>query len=219
MGSRTVSVVAGLLILGAIGLALYLKPWEHKGPGQETQAGSAPAETSSGAVSATEAPAEPTKKKRTNMNPDLSTDDKGLSKAVAVIETNRGTIRYRFYSKDAPYTVKRIIELINTDFYDGLTFHRVEPNFVIQGGDPDGNGTGGSGRKLKAEFNGKHHMEGTVAMARAQHPDSADSQFYITLAPQPQLDGNYTVFGQVIEGMDVVKRIQVGDRMTSIYVE
>jgi len=153
------------------------------------------------------------------MNPDLTVDDKGLSKAVAVIETSRGTIKFRFYSKDAPNTVKRIVELINTDFYDGLTFHRVEPRFVIQGGDPNGNGTGGSGRKIKAEFNGRRHLEGTVAMARAPHPDSADSQFYIALAPQPQLDGNYTVFGQVVEGLEVVKKIQVGDRMTSVHVE
>jgi cyclophilin family peptidyl-prolyl cis-trans isomerase len=91
---------------------------------------------------------------------------------------------------------------------------------VIQGGDPLGNGTGGSGQKLEAEFNNRHHIEGTVAMARAgDNPNSADSQFYICLNPQPRLDRNYTVFGQVIEGMDVVKRIKVGDKMTAVTIQ
>lgn len=154
-----------------------------------------------------------------NPNPDLSVDANGLSKATVVMTTNQGVIKYKFYPQDAPGTVKRIIELINGGFYNGLTFHRVVPGFVVQGGDPIGNGTGGSGVKLKAEFNSRRHIEGAVAMARAAHPDSADSQFYISLGTHPHLDKNYTVFGQVVEGMDVARKLQVGDRMVNVRVE
>jgi cyclophilin family peptidyl-prolyl cis-trans isomerase len=151
--------------------------------------------------------------------PDLTVDSNGLSKATVKIATQHGVIRYKFYSNDAPKTVARIVELIKAGFYNGLTFHRVLPGFVAQGGDPNGNGTGGSGQRLKAEFNERRHVEGAVAMARANDPDSADSQFYITLAPQPHLDRNYTVFGQVVEGMDVVRKLQVGDKMTMVTLE
>ncbi|MGK5089897.1 peptidylprolyl isomerase [Bdellovibrionota bacterium FG-2] len=151
--------------------------------------------------------------------PDLSVDANGLSKATVVIQTNQGVIKYKFYPKDAPNTVNRMIELIQKGFYNGLTFHRVVPRFVIQGGDPNGNGTGGSGQKMKAEFNKRPHIEGTVAMARAQDPDSADAQFYIALERIPHLDGSYTVFGQVIEGMDAVKKIQIGDKMISVTIQ
>jgi len=95
----------------------------------------------------------------------------------------------------------------------------VVPGFVVQGGDPQGNGTGGSGQHMKAEFNARRHIDGAVAMARAGDPDSADSQFYITLGVQPHLDRQYTVFGQVIEGMDAVRKIQPGDQMTSVIIE
>ncbi len=155
----------------------------------------------------------------TNTNPDLTTDANGLSKATVVITTTQGVIKYKFYSSDAPATVKRMVELINQGFYNGLTFHRVEPDFVIQGGDPLGNGMGGSGQKLKAEFNSRKHVEGTVAMARARDPDSADSQFYVALGTLPHLDRNYTVFGQVVEGMDVARKIRVGDKMTSVIIQ
>ena len=128
-------------------------------------------------------------------------------------------IKFKFYSNDAPKTVKRILELIHKGFYSGLTFHRVIPGFIIQGGDPLGNGTGGSGQKLDAEFNGHKHIEGAVAMARAADPNSADSQFYISLGTHPHLDRNYTVFGQVIEGFDVAKKIKIGDKISSIIVQ
>lgn len=146
-------------------------------------------------------------------------------KEVAVIETAKGTIKFEFYSDDAPNTVAAFIELARKGFYDGTKFHRVEPGFVIQGGDPLSRnddpmvGTGGPGYKLKAEFNARQHLDGTVAMARSQDPDSAGSQFYICLGPQPFLDGNYTVFGQVTEGMDVVRAITAGDVMTSVTIE
>jgi cyclophilin family peptidyl-prolyl cis-trans isomerase len=157
--------------------------------------------------------------KVSNPSPDLSVDTNGLSKATVVMTTNQGVIKYKFYPKDAPNTVNRMIQLINQGFYTGLIFHRVVPGFVIQGGDPSGNGTGGSGQKLKAEFNARRHIEGTLAMARSGDPDSADSQFYISLGTHPHLDHNYTVFGQVIEGMDVAKKIKVGDKMTTIVIE
>lgn len=144
---------------------------------------------------------------------------------VAVISTPRGVIKFEFYAADAPNHVAAFIELANKGFYNGTTFHRVEPGFVIQGGDPYSKtnegpvGTGGPGYRLAAEFNSKQHLEGTVAMARSMDPDSAGSQFYICLAPQPGLDGQYTVFGQVIEGMDIVRATQVGDVMESVVIE
>lgn len=150
---------------------------------------------------------------------DLSTDSLGLSKSTVVITTTKGVMKYKFYSKDAPKTVARMVELIQQGFYNGLTFHRVVPGFVIQGGDPSGNGTGGSGQKLPAEFNRKPHVEGTVAMARSADPNSADSQFYICLGRHPHLDGQYTVFGQLVEGQAVAGQIAVGDRMTSVTIE
>ena len=111
----------------------------------------------------------------------------------------------------APNTVKRIKELVRKGFYDGTPFHRVIAGFMAQGGDPTGTGTGGSGVKLKAEFSSAHHVRGTVSMARAQDPDSADSQFFICFAPAPFLDGKYTIWGQVIDGMDNVDKIKKGD--------
>ncbi|MGB4593135.1 MAG: peptidylprolyl isomerase [Coriobacteriia bacterium] len=152
-------------------------------------------------------------------------DVKVTGKEIAVITTKKGVITLEFYPDVAPNHVASFIELAQQGFYDGTTFHRVEPGFVVQGGDPYSKtgagpvGTGGPGYTLAAEFNDKPHLEGTLAMARSQSPDSAGSQFYICLAPAPFLDGNYTVFGQVIEGMDVVKQIAVGDVMESVRIE
>ncbi len=132
------------------------------------------------------------------------------------IETKYGTIEAELYPEDAPKTVARIKELAQKGFYNGLVFHRVVPGFVVQGGDPTGTGMGGSGQKLPAEFNNREHVEGSLAMARAQDPNSADSQFYISLGRHPHLDHNYTVFGKVIKGMDAVKQIQQGDKMDKV---
>ncbi len=140
----------------------------------------------------------------------------GGSGNMMVIETDHGTIEIDFYPQDAPVTVARIKELVGKGFYDGLAFHRVVPGFVIQGGDPKGDGTGGSDQKLKAEFNSRKHVEGTVAMARSQDKDSASSQFYISLGTHPHLDGGYTVFGQVVKGMDAVKKVKMGDKMKKV---
>ena len=110
----------------------------------------------------------------------------------------------------APVTVARIKELARAHFYDGLKFHRVIDGFMAQTGDPRGDGTGGSGKNLKAEFNSAHFVRGTLGMARASDPDSADSQFFICFAPAPFLDGKYTVFGQVTSGMEFVDAIKKG---------
>ena len=137
---------------------------------------------------------------------------------TATFETNRGTITAELYDDDAPKTVENFEKLANSGFYDGVKFHRVIPDFVVQGGDPKGNGTGGPGYTVKAEFNARKHVRGSVAMARSQDPDSAGSQFYITYGAQPHLDGSYTVFGQVSSGMEHVDGIRQGDRMRSVAV-
>ena len=111
----------------------------------------------------------------------------------------------------APNHVARIKELAREGFYDGIVFHRVIDGFMAQTGDPRGDGTGGSGKKLKAEFNDAKHVRGTASMARAQHPDSADSQFFICFKPAPFLDGKYTVWGQVTSGMEHIDAIKKGD--------
>jgi peptidylprolyl isomerase len=111
----------------------------------------------------------------------------------------------------APKTVARIKELTRQGFYDGTPFHRVIRDFMAQGGDPTGTGTGGSGRRLEAEFSALKHERGTVSMARGSDVNSADSQFFICFAPAPHLDGQYTIFGQVVQGMEFVDRIKKGD--------
>ena len=139
--------------------------------------------------------------------------------AAVIIELAKGgRIVFEFYPEDAPNTVDNFIKLANKEFYDGLTFHRIVPAFVVQGGCPTGDGTGGPGYKIKAEFNSRKHLKGTVAMARSSDPDSAGSQFYICLEPQPSLDNQYTVFGQVIEGMELVKGVQIGDVMKKVTI-
>ncbi len=110
----------------------------------------------------------------------------------------------------APNHVARIKELAREGFYDGTPFHRVIPGFMAQGGDPTGSGMGGSGKKLKAEFSKEKHVRGTASMARAQDPNSADSQFFICFAPASFLDGKYTIWGEVVEGMDHVDQIKKG---------
>ena len=111
----------------------------------------------------------------------------------------------------APATVAQIKALVRQGFYDGLTFHRVIDGFMAQTGDPKCNGTGGSGHPLKAEFSNEKHVRGTVSMARASDPNSADSQFFIMFAPAPSLDGKYTIWGEVVAGMDNVDKIKKGD--------
>jgi peptidylprolyl isomerase/peptidyl-prolyl cis-trans isomerase B (cyclophilin B) len=140
-------------------------------------------------------------------------------KQTAVITLEKGgEIRLEFYPEDAPKTVENFVTLAKKGFYNGLNFHRVVADFVVQGGCPKGTGTGGPGYQIKAEFNKQKHVRGTVAMARSQDPDSAGSQFYICYGSTPHLDGQYTVFGHVVSGMELVDRIKQGDRMTSVAI-
>ena len=122
-----------------------------------------------------------------------------------------GTVLIELRPDLAPKHVKRISTLVNEGFYDGLTFHRVIPGFMAQGGDPLGNGTGGSGVNIEAEFSNANHVRGTLSMARAQDPNSADSQFFICFGDTPHLDGQYTIWGQVVNGMEYVDKIKQGD--------
>jgi peptidyl-prolyl cis-trans isomerase B (cyclophilin B) len=140
-------------------------------------------------------------------------------KQTGVITLEKGgEIRLEFYPEDAPKTVENFVTLAKKGFYNGLNFHRVVPDFVVQGGCPKGNGTGGPGYQIKAEFNKQKHVRGTLAMARSQDPDSAGSQFYICYGNTPHLDGQYTVFGKVVSGMEHVDRIKQGDKMTSVTI-
>ena len=137
-----------------------------------------------------------------------------MKQTTAVLQTKFGEITLKFFPEVAPKHVNSFIELASSGFYDGTTFHRVVPGFVIQGGDPNSksedrskHGTGGPGYNIEAEFSNLPHKRGTLSMARAAHPDSAGSQFFICVADAAFLDGQYTVFGEVTEGMDVVDEI------------
>jgi peptidyl-prolyl cis-trans isomerase B (cyclophilin B) len=159
---------------------------------------------------------------------------------IAVITTSKGVIRVQLAGEDAPIHVGNFVELAQKGFYDNLKFHRYVPNFVIQGGCPNtreltsqqvqqsannpfaGLGTGGPGYTIKQEYTSNphnSHEDGALAMARSQAPDSAGSQFYFCLGAQHFLDPNYTVFGQTIEGMDVIAQLRVGDVIESIEIE
>ena len=127
------------------------------------------------------------------------------------LETTQGPVVIEMRPDLAPEHVARIKELVKAGFYDGIVFHRVIDGFMAQTGCPQGTGTGGSGKKLKAEFNKEPHVRGTVSMARAQSPDSADSQFFICFANAAFLNGQYTVWGQVVAGMDNVDKIKRGE--------
>jgi peptidyl-prolyl cis-trans isomerase B (cyclophilin B) len=141
-----------------------------------------------------------------------------MAQMARITLADGNTIDIAFYPQDAPKTVENFVTLAKKGFYNGLTFHRVVPDFVVQGGCPKGDGTGGPGYTVPAEFNAKKHVRGTVAMARSQHPDSAGSQFYICYGATPHLDRNYTVFGQVTSGMEHVDRIKQGDRMKTVEI-
>lgn len=145
-----------------------------------------------------------------------------VQSCTATIVTAKGEIVCELYAADAPQTVNNFVYLARSGFYDGLTFHRVVPGFVIQGGDPLGNGRGGPGYTVPAEI-AKPHPKGALATARLgdqanPRRASSGSQFYITLAPTPHLDGGYTVFGQVTQGMEVVESIAVGDAIQQIAI-
>ena len=137
-----------------------------------------------------------------------ASDDAHENRLHLYLDSGRVVIQLR--PDLAPNHVARIKELTRDGFYNGIVFHRVIDGFMAQTGDPQGTGMGGSGQKLKAEFSNYKHIRGTTSMARAQDPNSADSQFYIMFAPAPHLDRQYTVWGQVVEGMDFVDMIKKG---------
>jgi len=141
----------------------------------------------------------------------LEAKENTMSEENLYIQLKDGTVKIKLRPDLAPTHVARIKELANSGFYDGLKWHRVIDGFMAQTGDPKGNGTGGSGQKLAAEFSSEHHARGTVSMARAMDPNSADSQFFICLADAPWLDGQYTVWGEVVEGMEYVDNIKKGN--------
>ena len=138
-------------------------------------------------------------------------------KVTATILTARGRIKIELLPQDAPITVDSFVTLARKGFFNGLTFHRVVPNFVIQGGDPRGDGEGGPGYQIRCEVNTRPYTSGAVGMALSGK-DTGGSQFFITHSPQPHLDGGYTVFGRVIGGMEVVDRIERGDRIRRVEI-
>jgi cyclophilin family peptidyl-prolyl cis-trans isomerase/predicted GIY-YIG superfamily endonuclease len=135
------------------------------------------------------------------------------------IATDKGDIVVTLFPDDAPMHSAAFLKLTKAGFYDGLTFHRVEPGFVVQGGDPDGNGSGGPGYRLQAEFNERPHVRGTLAMARSTDPNSAGSQFYLCLDDARFLDGQYTVFGKMTQGFEALDAIRRGDTMRKLTIE
>jgi peptidylprolyl isomerase len=128
-----------------------------------------------------------------------------------ILETSHGRVVVAMRPDLAPSHVARIKELVRDGFYDGVVFHRVIDGFMAQTGDPTGTGTGGSGQKLNAEFSREKHVRGTCSMARSQHPDSADSQFFVCFDDAPWLNGQYTVWGRVVEGMENIDKLKRGE--------
>ncbi len=219
--SIRLAAIALVPLLIAFGVTAYAaKPKKSAPPKPAASTTAAPH------VAAAPAAAQPAHKKRpliSKPTPDEIAAIKAEGKKVAVIETARGTIKFELFDDDAPLTVANFVKLARAGFYDGLTFHRVvkDPRpFVIQGGDPLGNGMGNPGYTIEGEFSPtRQHLEGTVAMARSRDPHSAGSQFYICLAPAPELDTQYAIFGQVLEGMDAVLGVMQGDIMSRVTIE
>ena len=161
----------------------------------------------------------------------LSSEEIPMSNPIVVFETNQGTFKAELFKDKAPLTAQNFLDLTNKGFYNGLKFHRVIADFMLQGGDPNGNGTGGPGYKIKDEFGPglKHSAPGMLSMANAG-PNTGGSQFFVTLVPTPWLDGKHAIFGKVVSGMDVVEKIgalptNANDAplspviMTKVYVE
>jgi peptidyl-prolyl cis-trans isomerase B (cyclophilin B) len=138
-------------------------------------------------------------------------------KYTATIKTAKGDIVLELYAKDAPVTVNNFVSLAKKGFYNGLTFHRIIPGFMAQGGDPTGNGTGGPGYKFQDEFSQRTHVTGSLSMANSG-PNTNGSQFFICYAPQPHLNGKHTVFGQCTSGMDVLNKLVNGDKMIEVVI-
>ncbi|MDP2916957.1 MAG: peptidylprolyl isomerase [Dehalococcoidia bacterium] len=136
----------------------------------------------------------------------------------AIIETDKGNLVLELFARDAPETVNNFVFLVREGFYDGTTFHRIIPDFMAQGGDPTGTGTGGPGYRFADEFSSRKHVAGTLSMANAG-PNTNGSQLFITYVPTSYLDGKHSVFGQLIQGMDVLKMLKNGDRMKRVTIQ
>jgi peptidyl-prolyl cis-trans isomerase B (cyclophilin B) len=172
------------------------------------------------AADASQTKPQPAQAANQSAQPDSAETDQSVKTKAALIETERGNIAIELYPDQAPLTVNNFVKLVNTGFYNrfNMKFHRVVPGFVVQTGDPTGTGAGGSKERVPLEAKNKlsHNLKGIVAMARGADPNSATSQFYITLAPQPSLDGKYAVFGKVISGIDVLSKIEKDDQLYGI---
>ena len=138
-------------------------------------------------------------------------------KYTAVIKTDKGDLTLELYPQDAPVTVNSFVSLARKGFYDGLTFHRIIPGFMAQGGDPTGTGSGGPGYKFQDEFSSRTNQEGSLSMANSG-PNTNGSHFFICYAPQPHLNGKHTVFGQLTQGMDALKQLVNGDKMNQVII-
>ena len=157
-------------------------------------------------------------KKQYSKYPDMVIDSN--KKYQATIKTNKGDIQLELFAKDTPKTVNNFVFLARDKFYDGLTFHRIIPNFMAQGGDPNGDGRGGPGYRFEDETRGnprQKHETGSLSMANAG-PNTNGSQFFICHGPQPHLDGKHTVFGKVTKGQDVVNSLKNGDVMNEVVI-
>ncbi|MFT5429943.1 MAG: peptidyl-prolyl cis-trans isomerase B (cyclophilin B) [Myxococcota bacterium] len=135
------------------------------------------------------------------------------------IATNRGALDAEIFASDVPQTTNNFVELIEKSYYDGLAFHRVVDDFMVQTGCPEGTGSGGPGYRIADEFTGLKHLTGTLSMANTGEPNSGGSQFFICHRPLPHLDGKHSVFGRVISGVDVLYKLETGDTITSIAVQ
>ncbi|MEK9131208.1 MAG: peptidylprolyl isomerase [Patescibacteria group bacterium] len=201
-----------MIWIGVLGLLLIGAGCVKTTPAN-TESSTTPSVTSTNETAATDEEATPTKREY----PGILPDDQILNKIVK-IETEKGEIVMELYGDTAPRAVSNFVSLIVSGYYNGLTFHRREEGFVIQGGDPNGNGTGGPGYDFEDELTDSYsYTRGMVAMAN-RGPDTNGSQFFIMLADYP-LPKKYTIFGKVLSGMEVVDQIAVGDKMTTVTVE
>jgi peptidyl-prolyl cis-trans isomerase B (cyclophilin B) len=141
-----------------------------------------------------------------------------MSFMIAILETEKGNLELELFSEDVPLTVANFVSLARDDFYNNTTFHRVIPDFMVQGGDPTGSGMGGPGYTFADEITHHNHVEGSLSMANSG-PDSNGSQFFITYSPQHHLDGKHSVFGQLTKGMDVLRKIKQGDSLKKVILK
>lgn len=200
---RTASIVLMMVMVGLLGVACGGSPPE---PGPQPSLAPAPAPAPQSAPTPTPEPA--AKPKKYDSPPEMMIDTS--KQYIATIETEKGNLVLELFAADVPVTVNNFVFLSREGFYDGSTFHRVIPGFMVQGGDPTGTGRGDAGYKFGDEFTAHKHEVGTLSMANAG-PNTNGSQFFITFSPQSGLDGKHSVFGRLIEGMDVLESLTPRD--------